>query len=75
MHAIFYSVFACYVFTIPIFHDYRKHIKVDFSFDHERVSCGDLVVHYIPTQLQLTVIFATSPPINRFLFFKTQSFL
>ena len=40
----------------PIRHDRSKHIAVDYHFVREWVAAGDLVVRYIPTSLQLSLI-------------------
>lgn len=47
-------------------HGRSKHIKVDYHFVREQVSHGDLVVTYVPTQLQLADIFTKSLPVSHF---------
>jgi len=42
------------------------HIKVGYHLVRERVSCGDLVVTYVATQLQLPDIFTKAHPIQHF---------
>ncbi|CAH9137156.1 unnamed protein product, partial [Cuscuta epithymum] len=51
------NVSASYLAVNPIQHDRSKHIKIDYHFVRERVAHGDLVVKYVPTQLQLADIF------------------
>ncbi|CAH9095804.1 unnamed protein product [Cuscuta epithymum] len=54
------NIFASYLTTYPIQHARSKHIQIDYHFVRERVAHEDLVVKYIPTQLQLTDIFTKS---------------
>ena len=45
------NISTTYITANPILHDRNKHIKVDYRFVRERVSHGDLVVTYTPTEL------------------------
>lgn len=49
----------------PVFHDRSKHIVVGFHFVRDKVAQGDLIVQYVPTQLQLADIFTKGlPPLS-----------
>ena len=61
---------ASYMMVNPVQHDRSKHIAVDYHFVHERVALGDLVVRYIPTQLQLADIFTKGLSSKLFEFFR-----
>jgi len=58
------NVSATCISANPVLHDCSKHIKADYHFVREQVSHGDLVVRYVPTQLQLANIFTKLLPIN-----------
>ncbi|CAH9063661.1 unnamed protein product [Cuscuta epithymum] len=64
------NVSASYLAINPIQHDRSKHIKIDYHFVRERVAHGDLVVKYVPTQLQLADIFTKSLSSQRFEFLR-----
>ncbi|CAH9057687.1 unnamed protein product [Cuscuta epithymum] len=65
------NVSASYLAVNPIQHDRSKHIKIDYHFVRERVAHGDLVVKYIPTQLQLADIFTKNLSSQRFEFLRS----
>ena len=65
------NISATYITTNPVLHGRSKHIKVDYHFVRERVSHGDLIVRYVPTQLQFADIFTKSLPVTKFLFLKS----
>ncbi|CAH9079679.1 unnamed protein product [Cuscuta europaea] len=64
------NISASYLFTNPIQHARSKHISIDYYFVRERVSHGDLVVRYVPTQFQLADIFTKSLFPHRFIFLR-----
>ncbi|CAH9069607.1 unnamed protein product [Cuscuta europaea] len=64
------NVSASYLVVNHIHHDRSKHIKIDYHFVRERVAHGDLVVKYVPTQLQLADIFTKSLSSQRFEFLR-----
>ena len=65
------NISAIYITANPALHDRSKHIKIDYHFVCEHVSRGDLVVTYVPTQLQLANIFIKALPVQCFLFLKS----
>jgi len=54
----------------PVQHDCSKHIAVEYHFLRECVAHGDLVVCYIPTNLQLADIFIKGLSSKLFDFFR-----
>ncbi|CAH9074204.1 unnamed protein product [Cuscuta europaea] len=64
------DVSASYLAVNPIQHDQSKNIKINYHFVRERVAHGDLVVKYIPTQLQLADIFTKNLSSQRFEFLR-----
>ena len=57
------NVGAMYMTTNPVQHDRNKNIVVDYHFVQESIAGGgELVVHYIPTKLQITDIFTKTVP-------------
>ncbi|CAH9115258.1 unnamed protein product, partial [Cuscuta europaea] len=65
------NVSPSYLAINPIQHDRSKHIKIDYHFVRERMAHGDLVVKYIPTQLQLADIFSKKLSSQRFDFLRS----
>ncbi|XP_020271922.1 uncharacterized protein LOC109847086 [Asparagus officinalis] len=61
------NISATYITANLVLHDRSKHINVDYHFVRERVAHGDLVVRYVPTQLQLADIFTKGLSSQRFL--------
>jgi len=61
---------ATYMATNPVQHDRSKHIAVDYHFIQERVVDGDLVIHYIPTRLQVAHVFTKGLSSQQFLLHK-----
>ena len=57
------NIFATYITANSVLHKRNKHVEEDYHFVRERVSHGDLVVTYVPTQLQLANIFTKAFPI------------
>ncbi|CAH9136574.1 unnamed protein product, partial [Cuscuta epithymum] len=64
------NVSASYLSMNPIQHARSKHISIDYHFVRERVSHGDLVVRYVPTQFQLADIFTKCLSPQRFNFLR-----
>ncbi|CAH9134340.1 unnamed protein product [Cuscuta epithymum] len=64
------NISASYLTANPVQHARSKHIQIDYHFVRERVAHGDLVVKYIPTQLQLADIFTKSLSSQQFNFLK-----
>jgi len=64
------NISATYIAANSILHGRSKHIKVDYHFVRERVSHGDLVVRYVPSQFQFAYIFTKSLPTTCYLFLK-----
>ncbi|CAH9090144.1 unnamed protein product [Cuscuta epithymum] len=64
------NVSSSYLSTNPIQHARSKHISIDYHFVRERVSHGDLVVRYVPTQFQLADIFTKCLSPQRFIFLR-----
>ncbi|CAH9139392.1 unnamed protein product [Cuscuta epithymum] len=64
------NISASYLTANPVQHARSKHIQIDYHFVRERVAHGDLVVKYIPTQLQLADIFIKSLSSQQFHFLK-----
>jgi len=54
----------------PVQHDRSKHIAINYHFVWERVAHGELVVHYIPTKLQLAYVFTKGLSLKLFEFFQ-----
>lgn len=65
------NINATYISTNPIQHDRRKHIAVDYHFVCEQVTASNLVVQYIPTNLQIADIFTKGLSGKQFLFLKS----
>ncbi|CAH9124063.1 unnamed protein product, partial [Cuscuta epithymum] len=64
------NISASYLTANPVQHARSKHIQIDYHFVRERVAHGDLIVKYIPTQLQLADIFTKSLSSQQFHFLK-----
>ena len=64
------NVSATYLTINPVQHGRSKHINIDYHFVRERVAHGDLLVRYVPTQLQLADILTKALYSQRFEFWK-----
>ncbi|CAH9073113.1 unnamed protein product [Cuscuta europaea] len=64
------NISGSYLTANLVQHARRKHIQIDYHFVRERVAHGDLIVKYIPTQLQLADIFTKSLSSQQFHFLK-----
>ncbi|XP_021849191.1 uncharacterized mitochondrial protein AtMg00810-like [Spinacia oleracea] len=65
------NISASYLAVNPVQHDRSKHIKIDYHFVRERVAHGDLVVPYVPTELQFADIFTKGLSGQRFEFLRS----
>ncbi|XP_021837772.2 uncharacterized mitochondrial protein AtMg00810-like [Spinacia oleracea] len=65
------NVSASYLAVNPVQHDRSKHIKIDYHFVRERVAHGDLVVRYVPDELQIVDIFTKGLSDQRFVFLRS----
>ncbi|XP_019177890.1 PREDICTED: uncharacterized protein LOC109173088 [Ipomoea nil] len=57
---------ATYLCANPVFHARTKHVEVDYHFVRDKVSSGDLQVHFVSTKDQLADIFTKPLPAARF---------
>ena len=67
------NIFATYIAANPVLQVRSKHIKVDYYFLRDMVSCDDLVVQCVPTQLQSADYSTKSLPAVCYLFLKSNS--
>lgn len=56
---------ATYLSVNPVFHDWTKHIEVDFYFVRERVARQVLEIRFIPSKDQLADGFIKALPIHQ----------
>ncbi|KAL9258360.1 Retrovirus-related Pol polyprotein from transposon RE1-like protein, partial [Drosera capensis] len=69
---LFYdNVSASYLALNQVLHARNKHVAVDYHGVWERVSHKDLIVHYVPTHLQLADIFTKALSSDRFEFLRS----
>ncbi|XP_019163279.1 PREDICTED: uncharacterized protein LOC109159655 [Ipomoea nil] len=57
---------ATYLCANPVFHARTKHVEVDYHFVRDKVSAGQLQVHFVSTKDQLADIFTKPLPAARF---------
>ncbi|XP_060190337.1 uncharacterized mitochondrial protein AtMg00810-like [Lycium barbarum] len=64
------NVSSTYMCRNSVFHDRSKHIDVHFHYVRDKVSQGDLVVKYVPTQLQVVDIITKGLSSSHFCFLR-----
>ncbi|XP_019171113.1 PREDICTED: uncharacterized protein LOC109166680 [Ipomoea nil] len=57
---------ATYLCANPVFHARTKHVEVDYHFVRDKVSVGELQVHFVSTKDQLADIFTKPLPAAQF---------
>jgi len=65
------NISATYLIANPTHHDRSKHIVVDYHFVRERVTHGEIVMHYVPTKFKLADIFTKGLSSSQFSFLKS----
>jgi len=65
------NVIAMQVIANLVQHDHSKHVAVDYYFIWERLTVGDLVVHYSPIKSMIVDIFTKALSSSQFLFLKS----
>ena len=64
------NISSTYMTRTLVFNDRSKRIVVDVHFVRDKVAQGDLIVQYVPTQLELADIFTKGLPSSRFCFLR-----